>query len=354
MTTFLFSILILTLTRFSGITKEKLDSVKTTLEDIQDRLKVILHPRTILAGHSLDSDLLAMKTTHPFLVDTSISFPHPRGPPLKSSLKYLARKHLGREIQKGHGTGGHDSIEDARACLDLVKFKCEKGMAWGMSDNPTESIFKRLERTNRPANQCVNLSGSIPRSGAIVDWGQPEKAYGASGKVCIACKTDQDVVKGVSTAVNGDPEGAIVSGGGVDFVWARLRELEAIRGWWNGNRNSNDGERAIKIADQAHEEDEERNKHLDQQSLTSAVAATVLHISEIYSSLPPCTAFIVYSGSGYPLEMSRLQSLQQQFKSEYRIKKWDELSVKWTDIEEQALKAAAIAARQGIGLIGIK
>jgi RNA exonuclease 1 len=344
----------MTLIRFSGITKEKLESVGTTLEDIQQRLKVILHPKAILAGHSLDSDLTAMKTTHPFLIDTSISFPHPRGPPLKSSLKYLTQKHLGREIQKDHGAGGHDSVEDARACLDLVKFKCEKGMAWGTSENPMESIFKRLGRTNRPANQCASPTGNVSRSGAIVDWGQPEKAYGAGGKVCIACKTDEEVVQGVSTAANGDLEGSIVSGGGVDFVWARLRELEAVRGWWNGNRNVNDGERAIKMADQIHEQDQKSNGQTNQQSLTSAVADTVSHISQIYSRLPSCTAFIVYSGSGDPQEMSRLHSLQQQFKREYRTKKWDELSVQWTDVEEQALKAAALAARQGIGLIGIK
>ena len=325
-----------------------LEPVDTTLKDIQTRLRSILHPKTILVGHSLNSDLMAMKVTHPFLIDTSISFPHPRGPPFKSSLKYLAQKHLGREIQKGHGAGGHDSVEDARACLDLVKFKCERGLAWGTLENPSESIFKRLERTNRPSNQCTGSSIGTARTGAIVDWGQPEKAYGATGKICIACKTDEDVVQGVSTAINGDPRGELVSGGGVDFIWARLRELEAVRGWWNGNRNLDDGDRATKITDQLHDDPKEN------QTLASAVATTVSRISQVYSSLPACTAFIVYSGSGDPREMGRLQAQQQQFKKEYRTKKWDELSVKWTDVEDQALKAAALVARQGIGLIAVK
>jgi RNA exonuclease 1 len=70
--------------------------------------------------------------------------------------------------------------------------------------------------------------------------------------------------------------------------------------------------------------------------------------------LPPCTAFIIYSGSGDPREMSRLQTMQATFKREYKIKKWDELSVKWTDVEEQALKKAAKVARDGVGFVGVK
>ena len=115
-----------------------LEGVTTTLADIQKKLVEILHPRTILIGHSLNSDLTALKITHPYIVDTAIIFPHPRGPPLKSSLKWLAQKYLNREIQKGHGStgpgAGHDSIEDARTCLDLVKQKCEKGKEWGTGD----------------------------------------------------------------------------------------------------------------------------------------------------------------------------------------------------------------------------
>ena len=52
--------------------------------------------------------------------------------------------------------------------------------------------------------------------------------------------------------------------------------------------------------------------------------------------------------------MSRLQAMQQQFKREYKTKKWDELSVKWTDTEEQELKQAAKDARAGIGFMSVK
>lgn len=89
------------LTPYSGITAAMLEKVTTTLQDIQQQLLGLLTPQTILIGHSLNSDLNALQLTHPFLVDTALLFPHPRGPPLKSSLKWLAQRYLSREIQKG-------------------------------------------------------------------------------------------------------------------------------------------------------------------------------------------------------------------------------------------------------------
>jgi len=68
-------------TQFSGITPEILENVTTTLTDIQNELLQILGPSSVLLGHSLDSDLNALKLTHPFVVDTSMIYPHPRGLP---------------------------------------------------------------------------------------------------------------------------------------------------------------------------------------------------------------------------------------------------------------------------------
>jgi RNA exonuclease 1 len=46
--------------------------------------------------------------------------------------------------------------------------------------------------------------------------------------------------------------------------------------------------------------------------------------------------------------------MQAQFKREYQIKKWDQLSVQWTDTEKQALKRALAVARDGVGFIAVK
>ena len=332
------------LTPYSGMTAAMLESVTTTLHDIQQKLLEIITPHTVLIGHSLNSDLNALQLTHPFIIDTSLIFPHPRGPPLKSSLKFLAQKYLSREIQKGHGSTGHDSIEDAKACLDLVKQKCEKGKAWGTSEASGESIFKRFARSIRPKRDKVNPIGDDePRISAVVDWGEPTRGYGKEAKVAIGCESDIDVVEGIKRALTGDADSATVPKGGCDFVWARLRELEAHRGWWSRSKLVDSDALRSSTTDTSAES-----------SSADVTAQTVQRITEVYEALPPCTAFIVYSGSGDPRELSEMQAVQQRFKEEYRVKKWDELSVKWTDVEEQRLRRACEKARKGMGFLTVK
>ncbi|KAL2808561.1 putative exonuclease [Aspergillus granulosus] len=331
------------LTRFSGITKEMLDPVTTTLADIQQKLLNLFTPYTILVGHSLNSDLNALKLTHPFIVDTTFLYPHPRGPPLKASLKWLTQKYLGKEIQKG--TTGHDSIEDARAVLELVKQKCEKGEQWGTSDASNESIFKRLGRHSPPGK--TNSSGT-GRTGAVVDWGSPERGLGAQATVAIGCSNDDDVVKGITAAVNGDESRPSIPGDGVDFTWARLRELEVYRGWCNRIPDPKNANESTTI-------DGEANLGSHDKTLPESVTQTVLRIKDVYDALPPCTLFVVYSGTGDPREVSKLQAMHKCFRDEYQSKKpWDELTVKWTDTEEQALKKACERAREGCGFMCVK
>ncbi|CAM1507135.1 Fc.00g067760.m01.CDS01 [Cosmosporella sp. VM-42] len=335
-------------TRYSGITEEMLAPVTTTLRDIQQKLLEILHPQTILLGHSLESDTKALQIAHPFIVDTSIIYPHPRGPPLKSSLKWLAQKYLNREIQKG-GASGHNSIEDAKTCLDLVKVKCEKGKLWGTSDAQGENLFRRLARAGtayKAQGGEAALGGiEVGKTSAAVDWGDPAKGAGAGATYQLGCKNDEEVTDSVIRAVLGDADGREIKGGGVDFVWARMRELEALQGWWNKNR-----------VDNPNSDGGPPESSSSASPLEAALARLTDRLTRIHEALPPCTAFILYSGSGDPREMSRMQQLQSKWRKEYNTpgKKWDELSVKWTDTEEQALKAAARRARAGIGFVSVK
>ncbi|KAI0448522.1 hypothetical protein F5B21DRAFT_497282 [Xylaria acuta] len=328
-------------TRFSGITEEMLAPITITLNDIQTKLLQILSPHSILIGHSLESDLKALRLTHPFIVDTALLFPHHRGPPLKNSLKFLAQRFLKREIQ--NRTGGHDSIEDSKACLDLVKIKCEKGKAWGHHESQGENLFRRLNRagTSYRANGGIEATGGlrVGKTSAMIDWGDPMKGAGAASTFPLGCRSDEEVLENIIRAVQGDLAAEEIPAGGVDFVFARFRELEAFQGWWNQNRNTD----TLQVPD------------MSGMTLEACVSNLAQRIKRIHDALPKCTGFVVFSGSGDPREMSRLQAMQTQFKKEYNPGgNWDELTVKWTDVEEQALKKAVGIARNGIGFIGVK
>ncbi|ROT35610.1 RNA exonuclease [Sodiomyces alkalinus F11] len=373
-------------THFSGITEAMLAPVTITLQDIQARLLDLITPRTILIGHSLESDLKALRLSHPFIVDTSLIYPHPRGPPLKSSLKWLTQKYLHREIQRG-GAQGHNPVEDARACLDLVRQKCEKGKLWGTSDAQGENLFRRLARagTSYKAQAGESALGGLAtgKSTAAIDWGEPSKGPGAGATHRIGCKSDEDVVQGVIRAVQGDPDGREIRGGGVDFVWARMRELEAHQGWWNTNRsdqsnsdggppsntdprNGDGGDTDPALQQHQHQQQQQHQRQQPQladendadprSSLEQCLARLTDRLQRIHAALPKCTAFIVFSGSGDPREMARLQALHAQWKREYNTpgRKWDQLSVKWTDAEDQALRRAVRRAREGIGFVSVK
>ncbi|KAF2634965.1 hypothetical protein P280DRAFT_474258 [Massarina eburnea CBS 473.64] len=335
------------LTQYSGITQAMLQDVTTTISDIQKELLEIITPRTILVGHSLNSDLNAMKLTHPFLIDTGILFPHVKGPPFKQSLKWLAQKYLQKAIQKG--SNGHDSVDDARTALDLVKQKCERGPGWGTNETNAESVFKRIGRTTRTKSNST-------RTGAVVDWGEPTRGHGSHAQVAIGCKSDDEITQAIERALAGQAQGKDGTSEHVDFVWGRLRELELARGWWDDGRTSEDVEAirqaALKRLGLGSDSNEE--VEVTGEELGTAVSRTVKHIVQIYDSLPRCTAFVVYSGTGDPREMRRLQTMQQTYRREYATKNWDKLSVKWTDTEVQALSDACKQGRKGVGFIVVK
>ena len=92
------------LCRFSGIKEADLAGVRTTLRDVQAQLLFQVAARDILVGHSLESDLRAVKLLHSRVVDTAIVFPHKMGPPYKRALRTLAVEQIQRIIQNDGGS----------------------------------------------------------------------------------------------------------------------------------------------------------------------------------------------------------------------------------------------------------
>ncbi|KAL0132949.1 hypothetical protein PUN28_000587 [Cardiocondyla obscurior] len=111
-------------TRFSGITEEDMKDVTTTILDVQATLLTMFSDKTILVGHSLESDFKALRLLHDTVVDTSIMFPHKNGYPQKRALRNLCSEYLRKIIQ--NDIGGHDSKEDAVSCMELIRWKVKE------------------------------------------------------------------------------------------------------------------------------------------------------------------------------------------------------------------------------------
>ena len=220
--------------RWSGITPEALSKAVLTLAEVQTYLLGnLITPRTILLGHSLESDLKALKLRHPWCIDTAILFKHPKGPPYKPGLKYLAKTLLEKEIQTGEG--GHDPEEDARTCLELLEMKLKLGRSklalsqvstshstdlflsparlsagpeFGTSEE-TESIFRRISRQQRPAPKTGTLTT------AMFDKGVSNfRATTHELTTCGDCKDDEAVI-----------DGLVANAGKHDFTFGRLTAL---------------------------------------------------------------------------------------------------------------------------------
>lgn len=294
-------------TTFSGITKEMMENVDTRLADVQKRLLELICTKDILVGHSLESDLYALKIRHPKIIDTSMIYHHPRGPPYKAGLKMLTSKYLKRDIQSG--TNGHDSAEDANACLDLLAAKLKNGMDYGTVKRHSIDLATRLSQASKTV--------------AIVDYGVP-RWHNENAKAVISCTNDDEVV-----------DNAIKCAKTHDFVYTNLRELRVPAGW---RTTTKDGAEAASP-------EEDLDEYLDKLNI---------RLSRLYKGLPENTAFMIWSGHGNPTEMAQLQKKRKAFNEEYKVKKWDELENTWTDKDNQSLVQATKIARSGVSFLTVK
>ncbi|KAJ8285229.1 hypothetical protein GJAV_G00024440 [Gymnothorax javanicus] len=111
-------------TRFSGLSEEDLKGSTSSIRDVQEILLSFVSEDTILIGHSLEKDLCALKLLHSSVVDLTAVFPHRLGLPHKRGLRSLTADYLMRIIQES--VEGHDSREDATACMELMLLKVKE------------------------------------------------------------------------------------------------------------------------------------------------------------------------------------------------------------------------------------
>ncbi|XP_013146888.1 PREDICTED: putative RNA exonuclease NEF-sp isoform X2 [Papilio polytes] len=128
------------LTKYSGITASLLTNVDKRLEDVQKEIRDLLPPDAILVGHSLNTDLHALKMMHPYVIDTSVVFNITGERCRKPKLKVLAREFLNEIIQSGKE--GHCSKEDAIATLKVVQLKLKKDLEFGDAVHTNRKQYK--------------------------------------------------------------------------------------------------------------------------------------------------------------------------------------------------------------------
>ncbi|TYZ63494.1 hypothetical protein PybrP1_006662 [[Pythium] brassicae (nom. inval.)] len=188
-------------TPYSGITAEIMDGTSTTLADAQQLFLQHVPASAILVGHSLENDLLALRILHRRIIDTTALYPHPKGMPFRSALRFLASTYLNRAIQTR--SDGHCSVEDAVAALHLAQLKIKHG--------PTFPSIEPDYKQKKVVNELCHLKKSV----LLVDSQRACRALSGGAAGIIPCDANDQVAR---TVVH-----QLTTGFPPSFTWARLR-----------------------------------------------------------------------------------------------------------------------------------
>ncbi|KAH3687875.1 hypothetical protein WICPIJ_001168 [Wickerhamomyces pijperi] len=281
------------LTAYSGITEEMLQGVTTTLADIQEKILAIISKDDILIGHSLENDLNVLQIRHPRVIDTALVFEHPRGPPFKSSLKYLTKQYLNRVIQEG----SHDSIIDSLSCLDLVKLKLVEGALLGKTIDG-ELVFNDLDRLNK--------------SGVVIDYHRVQPGQDRYVQV----SSDEESIDKVIELLPSK-----------QLIIAHLKDFEH--------------KRHQQSAESAEAEEKDSKERLLLQTLNQ-------RLTKLYNELPANTLLHILTATRDQTELNELMTRKRTFNREYATKKFSEIESSWSSKDEDDLKVCVLKTRMGL------
>ncbi|KAL6952796.1 Small RNA degrading nuclease 5 [Sarracenia purpurea var. burkii] len=265
-----------------------LNGVTTSLKDIQEDFLKLVYRETILVGHSLENDLLALRISHSLVIDTAVLYKHHRGGSHKIALRVLTRKFLSREIQESES--GHDSIEDARASLELALLKIRHGPGFGF----TSSFMRK---------KLLTVLSESGKASTLIDDISIVKRYASESSHAIPVSSDEEALSRARKEVTNDK---------VHFVWAHFSELNSYLKKQTEDVEKLNGKLAEMMSLLTCNKNSTGRKSI-KYSVTSDLKDLLTRLDArircVYSSLPKNALLVICTGHGDTAIVHRLRKM---------------------------------------------